>query len=99
MTTNLHIFDPDLDENWTRDQDNVLEGIIRLGVWQCEMDFIIQFGWGYGTLDTFKSLFKSNSDLKFSLKNREIITKLYSNQNKKICEEYGLTLEKYKYPM
>ena len=71
MTTNLHIFDPDLDENWIRDQDNVLEGIIRLGVWQCEMDFIIQFGWGYGTLDTFKSLFKSNSDF-LSISNYDV---------------------------
>jgi hypothetical protein len=49
-----------------------------------------------GKLD---NLLNSNSDLKFTLKNREILIKLYSNQNKKICEEYGLNLEKYKYPV
>jgi hypothetical protein len=49
--------------------------------------------------EKFDSLFKLNSNLNFSLKHKEIITGLYSNQNKKICKEYGLNLKKYKYPM
>lgn len=49
--------------------------------------------------EKFDSLFKLKSNLKFSLKHKEIIISLYSNQNKKICREYGLNLSQYKYPM
>jgi hypothetical protein len=62
MALNLHIFDPELDKSWIRDQDNVLEGIVRLGIWQAEVESYIQFGWGFGTLDTYKTRLKPSED-------------------------------------
>ncbi len=62
MASNLHIFDPELDKSWIRDLDNVLEGIVRLGIWQAEVESYIQFGWGFGTLDTYKTRLKPSED-------------------------------------
>lgn len=63
----IHVFDPELDSLWLRDQEG-RDGIIKLGSWQCEIDFSIKFGWGYGTLDSHRKRSKSSKD-SFSITN------------------------------
>jgi hypothetical protein len=49
-----HIFDPELDSKWISSVENALDGIMRVGIWECETELETTIGWGYNNLDTFK---------------------------------------------
>lgn len=50
-----HIFDPELENAWVSSIENALDGLLRVGVWECETEITASVGWSYNHLDTFKS--------------------------------------------
>jgi hypothetical protein len=68
----IHIFDPDLDNQWIINQENNLEGLLRAGVWQCEVECNLTFGWSFGTLDTYKQRQRKETLTSFHIDNFDI---------------------------
>jgi hypothetical protein len=54
MAAVQHIFNPELESSWVSSVENALDGILRVGVWECETELEAAVGWGYSHLDTFK---------------------------------------------